>query len=131
MHVEVPRVPLEALRMSSTQIESTAVVAERVKHARQVQMDRQGGANARLTNREVDRLCNPTPAAITLLERASLSLGLSARAHHRVLKLARTIADLGESSCIEPAHVGEALTLRRLDRARTTSGGGLPAPLLG
>lgn len=130
MHIEVPRVPLESLRAPAAVIESSAVVATRVLRARQLQLDRQGAANARLTNREVDRLCSPTPAAMALLERASTSLGLSARAHHRVLKVARTIADLGESSAIEPAHIGEALALRRLDRARAGSGT-LPAPLLG
>lgn len=130
MHVEVPRVPLESLRAATSAIESSEVVAQRVAKARRLQLDRQGAANARLTNREVDRLCNPTPAAIALLERAATSLGLSARAHHRVLKVARTIADLGASGAIEPEHIGEALSLRRLDRARASSGA-LPAPLLG
>lgn len=118
MHVEVPRVPLEALRMPASQIEKSAVVAERVRVARGLQHRRQGSTNARLSNRQVEQLCRPTPSALALLERAATVLGLSARAHHRVLKLARTIADLGNLAEIEPMHVSEALSLRKLDRAR-------------
>jgi len=118
MHVEVPPVPLESLRTPSSQIEKSAVVAVRVRTARDVQHRRQGVTNARLSNRQVEQLCSPTPSALTLLERAAAQLGLSARAHHRVLKLARTIADLGNAAAIEPPHVSEALGLRRLDRAK-------------
>lgn len=118
MHVEVPRVPLELLRQPAAEIESSASVATRVMRAREVQLARQGTTNARLTTRDIDKFCNPAPSAVELLERAATSLGLSARAHHRVLKLARTIADLGEASQIASAHVGEALALRRLDRGK-------------
>jgi magnesium chelatase family protein len=128
MHVEVPRLPLEALRVPATAIESSAEVAQRVLQARNVQLHRQGKTNARLTNRDVEKLCSATPAAISLLERAATTLGLSARAHHRVLKLARTIADLKEAKTIEPAHLSEALALRRLDRTRPNSALALTAP---
>ena len=129
MHVEVPRVPLEALRLSSSQIESSAFVAGRVACARELQLQRQGITNARLSNRDVEKFCNPTPAALTLLERAATALGMSARAHHRVLKLARTIADLGDVRLIETAHIAEALGLRRLDRNRM-NGSAIPASLI-
>ena len=122
MHVEVPRVPFETLRAPASQAEKSAVVAERVCAARKLQQHRQGSTNAKLSNRQIDQLCRPTPSALTLLERAATSLGLSARAHHRVLKLARTIADLGNRPDIEPPHVSEALSLRKLDRAATNSG---------
>ena len=127
MHVEVLRVPLEALRMPTSQIEKSATVAERVCRARELQRGRQGCTNARLSNRQVEQLCRPTPPALTLLERAATVLGLSARAHHRVLKLARTIADLGNQPDIQPLQVSEALSLRKLDRAEA-SGGSSQAP---
>jgi magnesium chelatase family protein len=118
MHVEVPPVPLESLRVPTSEIEKSAAVAARVRDARDFQHDRQGCPNSRLSNRQVEQVCRATPAALTLLERAALKLGLSARAHHRVLKLARTIADLGQAAEIEPPHVSEALGLRKLDRVR-------------
>jgi len=127
MHIEVPRVPLEALRTPSAQIEKSAIVAARVRAARGLQHQRQGTPNSRLSNRQVEQLCRATPSAITLLERAATVLGLSARGHHRVLKLARTIADLGNQPDIEATHVSEALSLRKLDRAGT-NGGALSAP---
>ncbi len=119
MHVEMPRVSLDMLRTPSSSIEPSEAVAERVRSARETQIERQGTANARLTNREIERYCRLEPAARSLIERAVTSLGLSARAHHRVLKLARTIADLAGSAEIEAAHVSEAIGLRRLDRSRT------------
>jgi len=125
MHVEVPPLPLESLRIPAAQIEKSSVVAARVRAAREVQHHRQGSTNARLSTRQVERLCNPTPSALTLLERAASKFGLSARAHHRVLKLARTIADLSDAADIEPPHVSEALGLRRLDRALKNSTGGV------
>jgi magnesium chelatase family protein len=118
MHVEMPRVPMDAMRMSSQTIEPTAVVAARVFQARQIQVERQGCANARLTNREIERYCKPSQRATALLERAVALLGLSARAHHRVLKLARTIADLGGKTAIDSDHVSEAMAMRKLDRAK-------------
>jgi len=123
MHVEVPPLPLECLRTPTAQIEKSSAVAARVRAAREVQHHRQGSTNARLSTRQVERICNPTPAALTLLERAASKFGLSARAHHRVLKLARTIADLSDAADIEPPHVSEALGLRRLDRAQRNSTG--------
>lgn len=118
MHVEMPRVPIEAMTSCSRQIEGTAAVAERVRVARNVQSERQGSTNARLTNRELERYCRLGEAATSLLERAVTALGLSARAHHRVLKLARTIADLAGESEVSADHVSEAMGFRRLDRVR-------------
>jgi magnesium chelatase family protein len=118
MHVEVPRVPIEALRTPTDAIEPTANVARRVLASRSIQLARQDCTNARLTTREVERHCKPTKPATALLERAVTTLGLSARAHHRVLKLARTIADLAHAPTIDVAHVSEAMGLRKLDRTR-------------
>ena len=120
LHVEVPRVPMEALREDNSKIEPSATVAKRVAHVRELQVNRQGCANARLRSREVERFCRPTTRARQLLDRASNTLGFSARAYHRVLKVARTIADLAGVEQIDTAQVSEAMSLRKLDRA--TSG---------
>jgi len=121
MHVEVPRVPVAAMRARSSANESTAVVAARVQRARDLQLARQGKTNTRLGNREIERYCQMARAAEAVLERATASLGLSARAHHRVLRVARTIADLAATEEIAVAHISEAITLRRFDRARTNA----------
>lgn len=116
MHVEVPRLPIEALRKSASDAESSAVIATRVLRARATQAARQAVTNARLNNRQVERFCRAARPALTLLERAAVTLGFSARAYHRVLKVARTIADLAGCEEIGVDHVSEAMSLRRLDR---------------
>jgi magnesium chelatase family protein len=119
LHIEVPRVPPEVLKRGATGAESSAIVARRVLEAHKVQHERQGAANSRLTAREIERYCRASPPALALLERASATLGLSARSYHRVLKVARTIADLAHAAEIDAPHVSEAMALRRLDRGRT------------
>ncbi len=116
LHVEVARVTASELHEQQAG-ESSAVVAQRAIEARQIQNERQGCSNARLTPHEVQRICRPTAKGLALLEKASAALGLSARAHHRVLKVARTIADLANIDEIDAPHIGEALSLRKLDRA--------------
>lgn len=98
--------------------ESTASVAERVVAAHTIQGERQGTPNARLTPNETERHCDLGEAECSLMHRAARRLGLSARSHHRVLRVARTIADLAGSGRIERAHVLEALSYRRLERFR-------------
>lgn len=122
LHIEVPRVPIEQMRADTSDIESSAAVAARVLQARNRQIERQQVTNARLNNREVERHCIPTPRANAVLERAATLLNLSARAYHRVLKVARTIADLSGEEQVGVNHVSEALTLRRLDRGRMPGG---------
>jgi magnesium chelatase family protein len=117
LHIEVPRVPIESMRSDVRAIESSEVVARRVVAARDRQLSRQHATNARLNNREVERYCRPSREGSELLDRASNMLNLSARAYHRVLKVARTIADLAEKDVICANHISEAMTLRRLDRA--------------
>lgn len=116
LHVEVLRVPVEAMRAKTSGVESSATVAARVLRTRELQLARQGVANARLNNRQVDRYCRPTREALALLDRASMMLGLSARAYHRVLKVAQTIADLTSLDHIGTNQISEAMALRRLDR---------------
>jgi magnesium chelatase family protein len=120
LHVEMPRVPPQVLHSASAKGESSEQVAGRVGQARRLQLERQCVTNARLSNRQVERFCRPTPPALALLDRASSALGLSARAYHRVLKVARTIADLSGRETIEVEQVGEAMALRRLDRHNAT-----------
>lgn len=117
LHVEVPRLAAEELRANRQPMESSALVAERVRVARETQLVRQGKANARLSNVEVDRFCAPDSAAQVVLERAMQRFALSARAYHRILKVARTIADLQCATSVTVNHVSEAIALRRLDRA--------------
>ncbi len=127
MHVEVPRMPASALHPRAED-ESSEVVASRVRCARQRQLARQGCANATLTNREIHEHCRMAPDARKMLERATTSLGLSARAHHRILKVARTIADLAAEEAIGAAQISEAIALRKLDRSRSNGGGIAPPP---
>ena len=93
--------------------EGSAVVRERVTAARARQLARQGKPNVELGTKEVDRHCRADPAGETLLKQAISRLGLSARAYHRVLKLARTIADLAGMEAITANHVAEAIGYRR------------------
>jgi magnesium chelatase family protein len=116
LHVEVLRVPPDILRENNCDSETSAVVATRVAQVREVQLTRQGCTNARLNSREIERFCRPTAKACQLLDRAAIKLGFSARAYHRILKVARTIADLAGVARIDTAHVSEAMALRALDR---------------
>lgn len=115
MHVEVPRIPTADLQGATT-AESSATVRQRVLAARHIQLQRQGKCNARLLAAEVDQWCSPDREAQVLLARAIQKLALSARAYHRILKVARSVADLDGSDGIHSAHVSEAIALRRLDR---------------
>jgi magnesium chelatase family protein len=123
LHIEVPRVPIQSMRTETRDIEPSATVALRVAHARQKQLERQNATNARLNNREVERFCMPTAEGAALLDRAATMLNLSARAYHRVLKVARTIADLAGTDVVGTHDIGEAMTLRRLDRGRVGTKG--------
>jgi magnesium chelatase family protein len=116
LHIHVPRVERAALSNSDAATESSASVRERVTRCRERQLQRAGKANARLTTREVERDCSPEPAARQLLESAMARLSLSARAYHRVLKVARTIADLAGAEVIGASHIAEAVRYRELDR---------------
>jgi magnesium chelatase family protein len=116
IHLEVPAVPQEDL-LKHAAGEASGAVRTRVAAAHRVQFDRQGKANSSLATREIDKWCSPDAAAEGLLRQAIARLNLSARAYHRVLKLARTIADLAGSGGIAIAHVAEAIQYRKLDRA--------------
>jgi len=115
IHLEVPAVPQEDL-LRQTAGEASGAVRARVAAAHRLQIERQGKSNSSLATREIDRWCRPEAAAEGLLRQAIAKLNLSARAYHRVLKLARSIADLARSEAIAVAHVAEAIQYRKLDR---------------
>lgn len=117
MHVEVPRIEVAQLAGSPpTPLETTAIVRARVIAAHERQLERAGKANAALTPPEIERDCALDTAGRRLMEQALVRLGLSARAFHRILKVARTIADLQGAPAIDTMHLGEAIGYRRLDR---------------
>ncbi|KFB68645.1 YifB family Mg chelatase-like AAA ATPase [Candidatus Accumulibacter vicinus] len=112
LQIEVPALPPEVLQQAPDG-EASASVRARVTKARERQLLRQGKTNARLHAREIDRFCQPVAAAAVLLKQAISRFDLSARAFHRLLKVARTIADIKESDTIEAQHVAEAVQFRR------------------
>lgn len=117
MHLEVPRVPHEVLRKGSPQgEESSATIRARVVAARGIAAARNGKPNSALSAKEVKLHCDLTEQGHTLLEQAMDKFGLSHRAYHRILKLARTIADLAGSEHIAVNHLSEAIGYRKLDR---------------
>jgi magnesium chelatase family protein len=118
LHVDVPAVPCEELSRAG-QGEGTAEVAARVLEARRRQAER-GFPNARLRGGALRRACGLEAAAREVLARAARRLGLSARAHDRILRVARTIADLEGAARVEARHLMEAVQYRALDRPAST-----------
>jgi len=116
LHVEVARLPPAALRPDAPAGESTAIVRARVVEARARQFARAGKTNAVLDQPETAASCRLGEADQLLLERAVDALQLSARSMHRILRVARTIADLDGADAIGTAHLTEAISLRRATR---------------
>jgi magnesium chelatase family protein len=121
IHIDVPAVNYKEMRSTNVP-EGSAHIRERVLRARQTQLTRFADAkqktycNAQMTSGQIRTHCELSPECERLLERAMTQQGLSARAHDRILKVARTIADLESVTAIEPKHIAEAIQYRTLDR---------------
>ncbi|MCL9782997.1 YifB family Mg chelatase-like AAA ATPase [Vibrio sp. S4M6] len=116
MSIEIPALPKGTLSEGGDRGETTDVVKQRVADARQRMLDRNGMANALLGSRDIDVHCPLSRSDAEFLENALHRLGLSIRAYHRIIKVARTIADLQASQNIERQHISEALGYRAMDR---------------
>ena len=119
IHIEVPPVPTSDLagdKQNATQEETSKAVAQRVYRAKQVQYERSGKMNAALSVKEIEAHCKLAPTEQKLLINAIDKLQLSARSYHKILKLARTIADLDQTHGIEKHHLVEAISFRNFDR---------------
>lgn len=120
LHIDVPALPARRLTHADAG-ESSEVIRARVLAARTRQIERQGFANSQLSVRQVREICVVDDRGVALLRSAIAKLGLSARAYHRVLRLARTIADLAGAEQLDAKHIGEAIQYRSLDRAPTAA----------
>ncbi len=119
IHVELPPVDFEKLS-GQAPAESSADIRKRVNAARKIQQERLKGTgiscNAKMNSAMTRRFCSPTPQAMALLEKAFEKLGLSARAYDKILRIARTIADLEGCENVEANHISKAVQFRSLDR---------------
>jgi magnesium chelatase family protein len=117
MEIYVPRVPYEKL-MSGTYSENSISVRRRVEHARIIQRERFRGAktrfNSRMTSHEVKKFCRTDADAMKLFESAVSRLQLSSRSVFRMMKVARTIADMDNSPIVSAVHAGEALSYKNM-----------------
>ncbi|MCP8899996.1 YifB family Mg chelatase-like AAA ATPase [Gilvimarinus xylanilyticus] len=115
LHVPVTAVPPTELNRAPAG-ESSAQVQTRVERARRCALKRQGKSNSELEAKDIETICQLNPTDEEYLAAAVNKLGLSTRAYHRVLKVARTLADMGQSEGISRQHLAEALSYRGLDR---------------
>ena len=120
IHIEVPSVTFSKLR-SKENSTSSAQVREKVIEARDIQRKRFGEkkttTNATMTHKQVTKFCELGEAAEMMLKNAMIEFGLSARAHDKICKVARTIADLSGEENVSAEHISEAVSYRRLDRS--------------
>lgn len=120
MHIEVARLPKGSLGSQKTE-ESSIDIRERVFTARSRQVARSNKYNAQYTPKDIKQYCQITSQGQKMLDNAMEKLGLSARAYHRILKVARTIADLSNEDCIQDNFIAEAIQYRQLDKHMISS----------
>lgn len=120
IHIEVPRIEQQALTRDDIQGETSIDIRQRVIRAYRRQQARSGSFNAELSVSDIEQFCPLQAKEKILLEKAMEKLKLSARAYHRILKLARTIADIEDSEQIQNPHLSEAISYRSLDRFNHT-----------
>ena len=116
MSLEIPLLPKGMLAEGGDRGETTQVVKQRVRQARELMLSRNHKSNALLGSREIEKYCPLDKQDAQFLETALHRLGLSIRAYHRIIKVARTIADLEGSEQIHKKHLSEALGYRAMDR---------------
>ncbi|MDH5553567.1 MAG: YifB family Mg chelatase-like AAA ATPase, partial [Nitrosomonas sp.] len=114
--IEVPAVPQDDLMRHSTQGEQSSTIRQRTESAREIQISRQNKSNNHLSVKEVEKFCLLDTPSKNLLKQAIDRLNLSARAYHRILRVARTIADLSNQKEINTTCIAEAIQYRRLDK---------------
>jgi len=117
LQINVLRLPHEDLKKPATG-ESSEVVRQRVINARNIQLARQGKSNRFLSNKEIEAHCQLSESDEALLAQIIEKFRLSARAYNRILKVARTIADLAQSTTIQTPHISEAVSYRAMDKAK-------------
>lgn len=115
LQIEVPALP-ESELISAARGETSEQIRVRVDQARQRQLQRQNQPNALLSTKEIDTFCATDASGTALLKQAISKLDLSARSYHRILKVARTIADLAGEETIAAPHIAEAVQYRRFDK---------------
>jgi len=119
IHIEVPAISFSRLRSRKGQLGSEEMRQD-VGRARETQtkrFDSRGGfTNARMTHKQTEKFCKLDSASEMMLKQAMTEFGLSARAHDKICKVARTIADLAGVEQIAPEHIAEAISYRKLDR---------------
>jgi len=133
IHIDVPAITFSKLRSKTNQLDSATIRQEvikargiqserfgdgRVMRAPVLQKDRKTGTltNARMSHKQVRKFCDLDSASEMMLKQAMTEFGLSARAHDKICKVARTIADLAGEKNIRPEHIAEAISYRKLDR---------------
>lgn len=114
MRIEMPSVPFEDLKNLDSG-ESSSIIRKRVEAARKIQLARQGKTNSALDAQATEKHCRPERDGEALIRQAIASLNLSARAYHRVLRMARSIADLDGARNIDREHIAEAVQYRRFE----------------
>ncbi|POY42294.1 ATP-binding protein, partial [Avibacterium endocarditidis] len=116
LSIEVPLLPKGTLQHIENKGETSERVRSKIIKVREIQFTRAGKINAHLSSKEIERDCKISSQDGIFLENTLTQLGLSVRAYHRILKVARTIADLNNEKQIQRPHLAEALSYRAMDR---------------